>query len=207
MMSRNLLPDFSGGLIASGLNRGIPLFVGASTIIAVVALALAAPVFAQTSLDSSSAPPTDYAVPPPSDGSLVEPSIPGDTARTSAETRRPSFLMFFDASNPETANQAVTFASGTSATVTSPAEFTLIQLSQKKGRREARVGSMNIGGAKTGVMDKDQIAFDFLMVRPGVFRATPKTEIAPGEYGFIYAISGSGTGGAMTARVFDFSVH
>jgi len=78
-MSRNLLPDFSGGLIASGLNRGIPLFVGASTIIAIVALALAAPVLGQTSLDSSSAPPTDYAVPPPSDGSLVEPSIPSDT--------------------------------------------------------------------------------------------------------------------------------
>ena len=79
-MSRNLLPDFSGGLIASGLNRGSLLFAGASTIIAFVALALAAPVFAETSLDSTSAPPTDYAVPPPSDGSLVEPSIPGDTA-------------------------------------------------------------------------------------------------------------------------------
>jgi hypothetical protein len=87
-MSRNLLPDFSGGLIASGLNRGIPLFVGASTIIAFVALALAlvAPVFAQTSLDSSSAPPTDYAVPPPSDGSLVEPSIPGETTTNDVDS-------------------------------------------------------------------------------------------------------------------------
>ena len=84
-MSRNLLPDWSGGFIASGLIRGVPPFVGAWTAIAFVALALAAPVFAQTSLDSSSAPPTDYAVPPPSGGSLVEPSIPGDPAPDDAD--------------------------------------------------------------------------------------------------------------------------
>jgi hypothetical protein len=27
-----------------------------------------------------------------------------------------------------------------------------------------------------------------------------------GQYGFIYALTGGGTGGAMTARIFDFSV-
>jgi hypothetical protein len=137
----------------------------------------------------------------------IKAAIPGDTARTAADSRRPSFLMFFDESNPESARQVATFASGESATVTSPAEFTLIQLSKKQGRREARVGSINIGGAKTGVMDRDQIPFDYQMVRPGVFKAVPKADIAPGEYGFIYAINGSGTRGAMTARIFDFSVH
>lgn len=137
----------------------------------------------------------------------VKAAIPGDTARTASDSHKPTFLMFFDESNPDSARQVATFASGTSATVTSPAEFTLIQLTQKKGRREARVGSMNIGGAKSGVMDKDQIPFDYEMVRPGVFRATPRSDVAPGEYGFIYAISGSGTGGALSARVFDFSVR
>lgn len=137
----------------------------------------------------------------------VKAAIPGDTARAAAAVGKPSFLMFFDESNPESARQVTAFASGAAATVTSPAEFTLIKLTPKKGRREARVGSMNIGGAKSGVMDKDQIPFDYEMVRPGVFRVSPKTELGKGEYGFIYAISGSGTGGALTARVFDFSVR
>ena len=84
-MSRNLLPDWSGGFIASGLIGASPSSWGLGRSIAFVALALAAPVFAQTSLDSSSAPPTDYAVPPPSGGSLVEPSIPGDPASDDAD--------------------------------------------------------------------------------------------------------------------------
>lgn len=137
----------------------------------------------------------------------VKAAIAGDTARIAADGRRPRFLMFFDESNPDSARQVATFASGASATVNSPAEFTLIKLTQKKGRREARVGSMNIGGAKSGVMDKDQIPFDYAMVRPAVFSVSPKAELSAGEYGFIYAISGFGTGGAMTARVVDFSVR
>ncbi len=137
----------------------------------------------------------------------IKAAIPGERARVATTSHHPTFYMFFDASNPESAKQVVTFASGASATVSSPNEFTLIHLTQKKGRREARVGSVNIGGAKTGVMDKDQLPFDYDMVRPGVFRVTPKTDLPSGEYGLIYAISGSGTGGAMSARVFDFSVQ
>ena len=65
---------------------------------------------------------------------------------------------------------------------------------------------MNIAGAKTGVMDSDRIAFDYEMVRPGVYKVTPKQSLKPGQYGFIYAIAGAGTAGAMSARIFDFSV-
>ncbi len=90
--------------------------------------------------------------------------------------------------------------------VSSPSEFTLIRLIRKDGRREARVGSMNIGGAKTGVMDKDRIAFDYKMVRPGVFKVAATGPLTPGEYGFIFALNGGGAGGALTARIFDFSV-
>jgi hypothetical protein len=121
VMSRNLLPDFSGGLIASGLNRGIPLLAGASTIIAFVALALAAPVFAQTSLDSSSAPPTDYAVPPPSDGSLVEPSIPGDTAADDMDSDDDGDTASSNAAAPAphvSAKSAAVPARGSAATAT-----------------------------------------------------------------------------------------
>ena len=104
----------------------------------------------------------------------VKVAISGESARVAASSGAPSFYFFFDASNAATSNLASNWAAGSAQTVTSPNEFTLIKLAEKQGRREARVGSMNIAGAKTGVMDKDRIPFDYEMVRPGVFKVTPK---------------------------------
>jgi hypothetical protein len=137
----------------------------------------------------------------------VKAAIQNESARTKASISTPFFYFFFDEANPDNARQNGTWLAGTAATVTSPSEFTLIRLAKKDGRREARVGSLNIGGAKSGVMDKDRIPFDYKMIRPGVFKAQSTAPLAPGEYGFIYAISGAGAGGAMTARIFDFSVQ
>ena len=134
----------------------------------------------------------------------IKASIGNETARVITSPGMPTFYFFFDEANGQAAGA---FASGVSAVATSPNEFTLIKLAKKKGRREARVGSMNIAGAKTGVMDKDRIAFSYGMVRPGVYKVTPEASLSPGEYGFIYAIAGGGAGGAMTARIFDFSVQ
>jgi hypothetical protein len=136
----------------------------------------------------------------------VKVAIAGDSARVAAASGKPSFYFFFDASNPATSNLASSWAAGSAQTVTSPSEFTLIKLMEKKGRREARVGSLNIAGAKTGVMDKDRIPFDYEMVRAGVYKITPKQPLDAGQYGFIYALAGTGTAGAMTARIFDFVI-
>lgn len=136
----------------------------------------------------------------------VKVAISGENARAVAPSTAPAFYFFFDASNPQTANITSSWAAGSAQTVSSPSEFTLIRLMQKSGRREARVGSLNIGGAKTGVMDHDRIPFDYQMVREGVYKVTTKQPLEPGQYGFIYAISGGGTGGAMTARIFDFAI-
>ena len=136
----------------------------------------------------------------------IKVAVGGEAARVAAPSGRPSFYFFFDESNPSTSNLASAWAAGSAQTVTSPGEFTLTKLMQKKGRREARVGSTNIGGSKMGVMDHDRILFDYDMVRPGVYKITPKQALEPGQYGFIYALSGNGTKGAMTARIFDFSV-
>lgn len=59
---------------------------------------------------------------------------------------------------------------------------------------------------KAGVLDKDRLSFEYETVRPGVFKVVPKTELPPGEYGFIYAVNGATAGGAATARIFDFAV-
>ncbi|MEO8722185.1 MAG: hypothetical protein ABI395_01505 [Sphingobium sp.] len=136
----------------------------------------------------------------------VKASIQNETARTKALIKKPVFYFFFDEANPQYSASS-SWLSGASSIVSSPSEFTLIHLAQKQGRRETRVGSMNIGGAKTGVMDKDRIAFAYEMVRSGVFKVTPERELSVGEYGFISSVAGSGQAGAMTARIFDFSIN
>ena len=88
--------------------------------------------------------------------------------------------------------------------------FQRVSAMEKKGRREARVGSLNIAGAKTGVMDKDQIPFSYEQVSPYVFKITPDQPLEPGEYGFLFALVGGAgpglSGGVAGARVFDFTV-
>jgi len=118
-------------------------------------------------------------------------------------TSSPRFFFFFENTQE---GQSNTWASGANTFVNSPSEFTLVELMKKDGRREARVGSVNIAGAKSGVMDKDRLAFRSNEIRPGVFEVTPAAVLKAGEYGFIFSLAGAGTGGALTARVFDFTV-
>lgn len=134
----------------------------------------------------------------------VKAVIPGGTARTHSASLEPVFLFRVDQSG----SNIFTGPLGTSVT---PNDFSLVRLVAKDGRREARVGSMNIGGMKAGVMDKDRIAYRYDEVSRGVFRVTPAAPLSAGEYGFLYqpasaAGLGSGAGGAANARVFDFSV-
>jgi hypothetical protein len=75
---RSLLPKVHRRLIADGF-----LATG-SVIIAFAVLTIATPAFTQSALDSSSAPPTDYALPPPA-GSLIEPA-PRDAATSKDAT-------------------------------------------------------------------------------------------------------------------------
>ena len=137
--------------------------------------------------------------------------IPQPSARTVTRKLRPTFYFYFDEANSSLSNRG----GGNfwmAGAVTSPAEFSLVKFDVKKDRREAKVGKFNIGGAKAGVMSKDQIAFDYERLAPGVFRVQPTVELEPGEYGFLYSSqTGGGVGmasvGAQTSRIFDFSVE
>lgn len=137
--------------------------------------------------------------------------IPNSEARVQTSDKRPTFYFYFDQADSSLSNRG----GGNfwvAGAVTSPAEFSLVEFKVKKGRREAKVGKFNIGGAKAGVMDKDQIGFDYERIAPGVFEVTPQADLQPGEYGFIYSSStGGGTGaagvGAQTSRIFDFSIE
>ena len=96
---------------------------------------------------------------------------------------------------------------GNSFLVTSPNDFSLVQFDAKKDKREAKVGKVNIGGAQSGVMDKDRLPFTYETIKPGVFKITLTKQLVPGEYGFLYMIPGQGTSGAAGARIFDFGVN
>ncbi len=141
----------------------------------------------------------------------IKATIPGPSAKVRTLPGQPVFYMFFDESVPR--NLAVgntsVWVTGAGSVTSAPGELSLVKFDQKKTAREARVGSINIAGSKQGVMDKDRIGFEVQQVRPGVFKVTPSQPLAPGEYGFIQALTGgnvSGGGGALTARVYDFGI-
>lgn len=136
----------------------------------------------------------------------IKVAVAGDTSNSHTISRTPVFYFFFDESNPGVVQPSV-FDSDRGPDVMSPREFILARLMEKEGRREARVGSMNIAGAKMGVMDQDRAIFIYDRVRPGVFRIYPQKPLEPGEYGFIMPMGGSALGaGSSSARIFDFTV-
>lgn len=136
----------------------------------------------------------------------IKAAIPGETSRIRIQPGIPVFYFFFDEANGLPLGASI-WASGTNTIVTSPSQFTLAHLVQKQGRREAQVGSQNLGGSKEGVMDHDRVEFTYDLVRPGVYKAIPKAPLEPGEYGFLFALTNNGTEGALSARIYDFTVE
>lgn len=134
--------------------------------------------------------------------------LPGASAQAQTMNRRPTFYVYFD---PPGGDQSAIFSTGFGNAVITPNELSLVNLMEKKGRREARVGSLNIAGSKSGVMDKDMIPFSYDQVAPYVYKITPDADLPPGEYGFLFALVGGAgpglSGGVAGARVFDFSVR
>lgn len=127
-------------------------------------------------------------------------AIDGETARIRTGDRQPLFYFNFGAA----ASNSSPFGQGmTTASPSSPNEFQLVRLTQKKGRREARIGSFNVGGAKMGVMDKDRVSFDYQEVRSGLFSVRALISLPPGEYGFV----ATSVAGAAGSRIFEFSVQ
>lgn len=137
--------------------------------------------------------------------------VPNAKARVASEVARPKFYFYFDQAGRSLSGGA-TSAVWMAGAVTSPSEFSLVRFDVKDDRREAKVGKFNISGAKAGVMDKSRIAFSYNQVAPGVYEVTPDAELTAGEYGFIYSATTGGGGmglagmGAMTSKIFDFSV-
>ena len=129
-------------------------------------------------------------------GLRVKAALTGAHAATSTTERSPAFYFYFEA-----AAQGLGVSGGA---VTSPSEFSLISLESKSDKREAVIGSIGLGGSKSGIRDKDQYDFAVNQISPGVYKVVPSEPLKPGEYGFV--ARGAGASESSFIRVFDFSV-
>jgi hypothetical protein len=130
-------------------------------------------------------------------GMRVKAAINGPTAQTTTSEKTPLFYFYFD--------QAAQGLGAAGGAITSPNEFSLIRFEKKSDKREAVIGSVGFGGAKSGLRDKDQIAFQADQIAPGVYKVTLGEPLKAGEYGFVSGAVGAGAN--ATFRVFDFKVN
>jgi hypothetical protein len=130
-------------------------------------------------------------------GMRVKAAVNGPRAALSTAEQIPVFYFYFD--------QAAQGLGAAGGAVTSPNEFSLTRFEAKADKREAVVGSVGLGGAKSGLRDKDQHDFTARQIAPGVYKIVPNLPLKAGEYGFISGAVGAGAN--ATFRVFDFAVN
>jgi hypothetical protein len=134
-------------------------------------------------------------------------------------TQRPEFYFYFDQSQTSLSNGAQSggFAAAlglgqNQSPVTSPNEFSMKRFEINDDRRQIDLGSMGIGGLKSGLSDKQRVDFNYEEIAPGVYKVFPTSDLTPGEYGFAYNSAGGGSNmalygmGGQTTKVFDFGV-
>lgn len=94
-------------------------------------------------------------------------------------------------------------------------DYWLVKLNKKGDRREFQVGSLSgkMGGGKAGLKPDKEIAFGAEHVGIRTYKVTLDKDLEPGEYAFFMATGEQvestgrqGTGGAMTGRIYDFSL-
>jgi hypothetical protein len=127
------------------------------------------------------------------------------SANLKVSSGQPVFYFVF---NPDYKNSGATMAGNLwwGMPATSPAEFMLVQMNVKEASREAVMGEYGaFTGMSTGARDQDVREYSFEKIKPGVYKVTPKTNLAAGEYCFYYAGNVVGLGFAG-GKVFDFSV-
>ena len=91
------------------------------------------------------------------------------------------------------------------ATATSPNEFCLVKLDEKKDSREMVVGDANAYGSSSGISNKIKVSFDYEEVTEGIYKVTFKQPIEKGEYCFLYASSTPTR--YSNNKVFDFGIQ
>ena len=108
-------------------------------------------------------------------------SLAGANSRTQIQEGNPVFYFYFD-NNPNPNADNWFFASATS-----PNEFVLLKLTEKKANREVVIGTANSYGSSSGINNKNNQDFTYDEVAPGVYKVTLTKPLKTGEYCFQYA--------------------
>jgi hypothetical protein len=90
--------------------------------------------------------------------------------------------------------------------ITSPSQFTLLLLDDKKDHRETTTAKIGLGSANYGNDEKKTFQFNSERVRSGVYKVTPMQNLVSGEYAFVATTKVSGTMNGETYTVYDFGV-
>ena len=122
--------------------------------------------------------------------------IPGPRAVVRTPEAKPAFYMYF----PPTGSL------GATDTVSSPAQFSLLQLEAKKDHRETTIYKLGLYSASAGNDEKKTVKFNAEKFRPYAYKVTPDASLKRGEYAFIAATGMSGSNAAANVVVFDFGV-
>ena len=125
--------------------------------------------------------------------------IPGPHAPTRAQESKPVFYMYF----PEMSSLG---SFGGTDMISSPNQFTLMALEEKKERRETQIAKIGFASQNVGADEKREIMFNSERVRSGMYRLTMKQDLKPGEYAFIMATQGAGKATGTTVVIYDFGV-
>jgi len=122
--------------------------------------------------------------------------IPGFRAVVRTREARPEFYMYF----PPSGNL------GATDTISSPSQFSLLQLEPKKDHRETTIFKVGFGSASAGNDEKKTRRFNAEKIRPYVYKVLPDASLQTGEYAFIAATGMSGSNAAADVVIFDFGV-
>lgn len=125
-------------------------------------------------------------------------TISGSSAHVKVTTT-PTFLFVIDVT-------AKGFNNNTNylGRVSSPNDFFLVKLNDKKDSREIVVGKSNNVSSTQGIDEKQKIAFQYQKNKKGMYTVTP-TKLVKGEYCFMFASASLYEG--VARKVFDFSVE
>ena len=91
------------------------------------------------------------------------------------------------------------------ATATSPNEFVLVKLDEKKDSREMVVGDANAYGSSSGISNKIKAPFDYEEVSEGIYKVFFKQPLKQGEYCFLFASTTPTR--YSNNKVFDFGIQ
>ncbi|MGB9458469.1 MAG: hypothetical protein WCB12_20640 [Bryobacteraceae bacterium] len=123
--------------------------------------------------------------------------IPGPRAAVRTQDANPVFYMYF----PPTSNI------GDERSISSPTQFSLLSLEDKKDHRETAVAKVALfGSISYGNDAKKTSLFNAERIRSYAYKVSPSASLKSGEYAFIATTTMAGSAQGATVVIYDFGV-